>query len=408
MQEEVRISIGGETYKRVGTTWLATNLNTKPSFLLRRRLELLSRSTTYGPQLLVANWESGVGYAWWLMESYWCCLAENHKGVSIIAYPKITTIPETIERSPARCIEFDFTPAGSLLKQCQYLYRNGVRTVYLTDQAMRSWRYLFWRLCGVRRIISHDHTPGLRTPPTGIKRVVKWAMNRLPFVTVDLALGATEFIRQRAINVACLPARKCHAIPNGLPPIDAKAINVHAQLGIGIGRKILVSTGRLAPIKNIDFALRLVALVDDVHFLHIGDGPDSARLRVLTSELGVADRVTWAGKRSDVASVLLGCDVAIQPSRGEVGYSLSILEYMRAGLPVLVPDNPSVCGAIRDKIDGFVYPEHNLAAAAELLRRLVGDPAFCVAMGSAGQKSVNEMFTLQKAHLRLREVIFGH
>lgn len=407
MQEELRISVGGETYKRVGTAWLSSDLNTRPSFILRRRLESLRRSTTYGPQLLVANWESGVGYAWWLMESYWRCLAEHHKGASILAYPKITILPENIRQCPARCIEFDFTPAGSLLRQCIYLYQNGVRTVYLTDQAMRSWRYMLWRLCGVRRIVSHDHTPGLRTPPTGIKRILKWAVNRLPFITVDLALGATDFVRQRSIDVACLPAGKCYAIPNGLPLTEAKALNVHAEFDIAMDRTILVSTGRLAPIKNIEFALRLVAMTEDVHFLHIGDGPDGARLKGLASELGIAHRITWAGRRSDVACILPGCDVAIQPSRGEVGYSLSILEYMRAGLPVLVPDNPSVCGATRDKIDGFIYPEDDVAVAAELLRRLVRDRALRAAMGQAGKKSVNEMFTLRKAHLKLCEVMFG-
>lgn len=406
MKEELRIGIGGQTYRRVGSAWLSSDRETRPGFRLRWHLRSLSRSTTYGPQLLVANWESGVGYAWWLMESYWECLADHHKGVSILAYPKITAIPVNIMRSPVRCVEFDFTPAGSLFKQCMYLYQNGVRTVYLTDQAMRSWRYMLWRLCGVRRIVSHDHTPGLRTPPTGIKRILKWTMNRLPFVTVDLALGATEFVRQRSIDVACLPARKCYAIPNGLPLTEAKALNVHAEFNIATDRAILVSTGRLSPVKNIEFALRLVAMVKEVHFLHIGDGPDGARLKVLASELGIAHRVTWAGKRGDVACILPSCDVAIQPSRGEVGYSLSILEYMRAGLPVLVPDNPSVCGATRDKVDGFVYPENDVAVAAELLSRLLQDGALRAAMGCAGKKSVNETFTLQKAHLRLRELMF--
>jgi glycosyltransferase involved in cell wall biosynthesis len=351
--------------------------------------------------LMAANWESGVGYAWWLMESFWKVLAEHHDGHSVIAYPKITTTPAAIAECPARTAEINFTTTGSLVKQCRFVRANAIKTIYLTDQPTWHWRYAVWRIAGVRRIVTHDHTPGLRTAPKGIKRWIKAAIQRLPWITVNLAIGATDFVRQRLIDVACVPEHKTASAPNGLPSISVDAIDVRAEFGIAADRLILVSTGRAAPIKNIDFALRLIALVDGVHFLHIGDGPDLPRLQAIADTLGITDRVTWAGKRSDVPAILAGCDIAIQPSRGEVGYSLSMLEYMRAGLPVLAPDNKSVSGCVEDGVTGLIYRENCAESAMEKLMTLTIIPNLRRPMGERGAKRVAEHFSLLNTHLAL-------
>lgn len=345
--------------------------------------------------LMAANWNSGVGYAWWLMESYWKVLADHHSGHSIVAYPKITTIPTGIQASKAKPVEANFTLSANVIDQCRFIRAHHIKTIYLTDQPVRSWRYAVWRMAGARRIVTHDHTPGLRTRPAGLKRAVKALLNRLPFVTVDMAIGATEFVRDRLVNVACMPAHKCHAAPNGIPQMDVEPIDVRAEFGIPGDRLILVSTGRAAPIKNIEFALRLVAQADEVHFLHIGDGPDLDRLRGVAADLGIEDRVTWAGKRSDVPALLAGCDIAIQPSNGEVGYSLSILEYMRAGLPVMVPENPSVCGATEHGMTGVIYSGEQ--DAIDYLRGLAANSEVRKRMGRQAVAIVRDKFALDTA-----------
>lgn len=394
-----QIDIGTRTYCLIDGTWMGPDLRAVP-FWLSRRLWRIARRPAL---LMAANWDSNAGYAWWLMESYWRVLAGLYSE-SIIAYPTISTVPDAIAQSRAVCAEVDFTPAGSLLEQCRFIRTHRIGTVYLTDQPVRSWRYAAWRMAGVRTIITHDHTPGLRTAPTGIKRLAKTLLNRLPWITVDMALGATDFVRDRLIEVACMPVKRCHTIPNGLPQLDVDPIDVRTEFDIPADRVILVSTGRVAPIKKLDFALRLVAAVKGAHFLHVGDGPDLPRLRALTAQLGIAERVTWAGRRSDVPALLPGCDIAIQPSRGEVGYSLSILEYMRAGLPVIVPDNRSVCGATVHGVNGLIYREGDLQSARTALLSLVQSPDLRRVLGGVGRIDVAQQFSLESAHARLREV----
>lgn len=364
--------------------------------------------------LLVANWDSGVGYAWWLMESFWVKLADQYcdDHLVLLAYPSITTLDSTIQSAPLKPIEQDFRGRNlsSLIGQCHFLRRNKVRLMYLSDWSTWSWRYLLFRLCGVRRIVIHDHTPGERTYPRGLKRRLKQVVNRIPWLTADGAIGATEYVRQRLKNVNCFPAGKCFAAPNGLPgPAendDPGQVSVKQLFSIPWERSIMVMTGRANRYKNVGFVIECVAELvragqRELHFLFIGDGPDLEAFKVQAESLGVADHCTFPGRRSDVPIILPGCDFAIHPSRGEVGYSLSILEYMQAGLAVIVPNNPSVCAATEDGFTGFVYQRDDLSSAVGAIRRLLQDATLRERLGRSARNDVLERYQLDAAHRAL-------
>jgi len=154
--------------------------------------------------LLVANYDSGVGYAWWLMESYWVRLAQAYApshGV-MLAYPSISKLPASIAAAPLRpeVCDFSGTDPASVLRQAKFVMATKVKTVYFTDQSVLHWRYLVLRLAGVRTIIVHDHTPGMRARPSGLKRLLKRFIYGLPWVTGDAVIGATDFVRMRHIE----------------------------------------------------------------------------------------------------------------------------------------------------------------------------------------------------------------
>src|SRR6056297_2127090 len=93
--------------------------------------------------LLVANYDSDVGYAWWLMESFWVKLAEHYSPSNrvILAYPSISQLPQAIADAPLETVEQDFrgTHPGQVLKQCRFLRRHCVRAVYFSDRPTRHW-----------------------------------------------------------------------------------------------------------------------------------------------------------------------------------------------------------------------------------------------------------------------------
>jgi glycosyltransferase involved in cell wall biosynthesis len=184
-------------------------------------------------------------------------------------------------------------------------------------------------------------------------------------------------------------------------------VDVHAAFGIPRERVIIVTVGRAHRYKGIEFALTVIRELTKgctpsaVHYLFCGDGPDLHLFRDLAHRYELGDRVTFAGKRDDVRSLLKGCSIALHPSKGEVGYSLSILEYMEAALPVIVPDNPSVCEAAVDGETGFIYREGDIADAVRTVRRLLSDPDLRNYLGAAGVERQRQEYKLQASHKKL-------
>ncbi|MCG3169170.1 MAG: D-inositol-3-phosphate glycosyltransferase [Pseudomonadales bacterium] len=364
--------------------------------------------------LLVANWDSGVGYAWWLMESYWAALAKHYSATHdiIMAYPSISTLPDVIAQAPLEAVPFDFraTALPGTLRQLRFLRSRRVRCVYFSDRRSIDWRYLLFRIAGVRAILTHDHSPGRRSRAAGAKVLLKRLGHRIPFCSVDALIAATEFVHRRHLEVSCAPPSRCFVAPNGLPERPpAAALDLVDTFGIPANRLVMVTTGRANRYKGIDFAIRVMAHIvterrrQDIHYLFCGDGPDLQEFNALAHQLKVENHVTFAGRRDDIREILRACDFAIHPSHGEVGYSLSILEYMEAGLAVVVPDNDSVCEATEHDHSGLVYPDGDTQKAAESIIRLLADAGLRERLGRQAVADITERYSLRLAHRRLIE-----
>jgi glycosyltransferase involved in cell wall biosynthesis len=101
----------------------------------------------------------------------------------------------------------------------------------------------------------------------------------------------------------------------------------------------LINVARLNWKKNQACLLRAVALasreIPDLCLWLVGDGAEAGALRQLAGELGIADRVHFAGERKDVGDWLAQADLFVLSSLTE-GLPISLLEAMAAGLPFVV------------------------------------------------------------------------
>lgn len=128
--------------------------------------------------------------------------------------------------------------------------------------------------------------------------------------------------------------------------IDAGKYAFDAALRSGVRRELGVSgdavlvghVGRFDPQKNHSFLLDIFAkMPGDTRLLLVGDGvlrPDAERR---AEELGIRERVIFAGVRTDVDRLLQAMDVFLFPSLFE-GLPVSIVEAQAAGLPCLISD----------------------------------------------------------------------
>ena len=376
------------------------------------------RQDSRGNILLVANYPSDVGYAWWLMENFWAAIAEHFGGQGrrcVLVYPKVRGLSETIRRTDIDVVEHDFadTSFGALRRLRRLISEHGVSSAYLTDKRTCSPFYAVLRSFGIRRIVVHDHTPGERPATTGWRRSFKAALFKLPAITPDLCIGVSKFVYRRMIDNACVPRERATYVLNGIVPIDAFAAArdyVRSEFGFPTDALVVVSTGRATRYKGIDFMVRCAARIvrepqgSNVFFLHCGDGPDLAMFRGLVTEAGLDGRFILAGRRGDVRKILPGCDVALQASMGEA-FSLSILEYLSAGLSTVVPDSCGNAEAVDAGVTGLLYQPGNLEDAVSKISALLADPALRDRLGSAGKLAVEREFNIARANRELVEVL---
>jgi glycosyltransferase involved in cell wall biosynthesis len=123
----------------------------------------------------------------------------------------------------------------------------------------------------------------------------------------------------------------------------------------------------------------------------VGDGPREMAIRKLTESLGLAGRVHFRGAMP-AAPALAEAQVFVLSSRSE-GFPRSILEAMRAGLPVVASDVGGVAEAIRHGRNGFVAPRQSAEPLRNALEALIRDPFRRAAFGAEARRDYQEKFT---------------
>jgi glycosyltransferase involved in cell wall biosynthesis len=169
---------------------------------------------------------------------------------------------------------------------------------------------------------------------------------------------------------------------------------------------LLVFAGRLVEEKGYADFLRALACVSsrrpDVSGLVVGDGQDRGAAERLARDLGVADRVHFAGwvESTEMPSYMAAGDVFVAPSRrapdGWIeAQGLSVIEAMAVGVPVVA----SACGGIVDTIDdgisGLLVPERAPEALADAIERLVVDGDLRDRIVIEGRRVARDRFSLE-------------
>lgn len=368
--------------------------------------------------MLIANWESNVGYAWWLMENFWVTIS-NHldkKGIkSFLLYPKITTIPEKITDAKIVTVELNFfdRKISNMINLYRFIRNNNIRYVYLTDAPSYNWFYILLRLFGVNKIITHDHTPGERSTPSYGLKILKTLIHKTPFFTADHIVAVTEYVHQRHLTVNCIPSKKCSVASNGIYPIDLTDTDfsyAYKQFKIPENRSIIVTTGRASYYKGIDFFIKCAnelinkQKLKNLHFIFCGDGPDIEQFKSLCAKYALADNFTFAGRRTDIKKILPSCTIGFHAATGEVGYSLSILEYMSSGLITIVPNSPSVSQAIIHSKNGYLYVNKDLFSACDTIKSALSNKDID-AIKICAIHSVEKNFNIENTNNKLANIL---
>jgi glycosyltransferase involved in cell wall biosynthesis len=140
-----------------------------------------------------------------------------------------------------------------------------------------------------------------------------------------------------------------------------------------------------------------------------GEGPCRDELDALSTELSLDDRVTLLGRISDVAGLLTRARMFALSSLTE-GVSLTLLEAMGRGLPVVATSVGGNTEVVADGVTGLLVPPSRPDLLAAALSSLAADPHRATEMGRAGRRRVEERFDLGRTiaeYERLYETILA-
>ena len=196
---------------------------------------------------------------------------------------------------------------------------------------------------------------------------------------------------------------KVEVVPNGISTTIRSdlpsAIEVRQSLGIPAAGPVIGTVGRLAQVKRQDILIRATKLLaerrPDIRLLLVGDGPERSRLEALARDLGIVDRVHFAGYQSCPEQFLQVMDVFSLTSRSE-GFPVSLLEAWRAGVPVACSAVGGIPQIVTQESDGLLFPVGDEAAAARAFTRLLDDAELRHRLGQSGQRKVRDFYSLER------------
>ena len=159
-----------------------------------------------------------------------------------------------------------------------------------------------------------------------------------------------------------------------------------------LSKPVVVAAGRYAPEKGYDRLIDAFSRVAPGHpewvLTIFGHGPLRQRLTKQASSLGLADRVLLPGLAADIEAELRAASVFALSSIHE-GLPMALAEAMACGVPCVAFDcAPGVREIVTDGTDGIVVPPRDVAALAEGLALLMGDPDLRRRYGAAARENV--------------------
>ena len=119
-------------------------------------------------------------------------------------------------------------------------------------------------------------------------------------------------------------------------------------------------------------------------------------LQARCAALGIAERVTFTGPRTDVPEILQRATLLVLPSVEPEPFGRTLVEAMAAGCPPIATATGGPLEIVEDGVSGVLVPPGDTAALAGAIQELLANPARARAMGKAGRARVVTRFSLDR------------
>ncbi len=364
------------------------------------------------------------------------------KEISNIAGLKHVLIPKPL---PRYSFKFFISPRSIILAIKHMIYRIIENIAFFNNYLNKritlrhhEFRLLYYqnRLSKIIKTFKPDilhagwvQLDGLVAELTGFKPILQmpWGSDILinPFKSEDY-LDQTQFVIDGASHITCdceqvkktildiadFDKDKITVIPWG---IDLELFNPKRLKPDIIDRlnwqdkRVIITTRTLSALYGIHFLIMaLPSIIEEepnVRLLIIGSGPQEEELKELVSGLELDDYVHFGGQvpNGQLAYYLNSAEIYISTSKSD-GSSLSLLEAMACGLPLVVSDVPAICEWVQDGSNGYIVPRNKVKPISEKILILLKNKDTALKMGELNLNIANEKADWNKNFLKLEKI----
>ncbi|MEH2458230.1 glycosyltransferase family 4 protein [Nostoc sp.] len=227
------------------------------------------------------------------------------------------------------------------------------------------------------------------TPP--LQRTVALIAEKLLAPLSAKLICVSESGRQQALKFGVGNKNSLQVIHNGIANIPLCIANSSQQ------PPRLIMVARFQEPKDQATVLRAIAQLQNpsIHLDLVGSGPFLESCKALAQSLGIGKQVSFLGDRTDVPDLLARSQIFILSSHHE-GLPISILEGMRAGLPVVATNVNGIPEEVENGKTGLLVPPKDINALANALQTLIESPYLRLQMGEAGKLKFEQEFTVER------------
>ena len=230
--------------------------------------------------------------------------------------------------------------------------------------------------------------------------------NRLTDRFVATADVAKTILIDRGIK-----EEKITTIINGSEPLrlvsEAEKAVVRQTHGLSRDNFVVGIVARLEEVKNhrcfLEAAAEAARAHSEMRFLVVGSGTLEDQLKAYAGELGIADKVIFAGFAPDTAPLMSVMDVNVNTSHSETS-NLALSEGFSIGLPAVVSDCHGNCAMIENGVSGLTFENGNSESLATALETLCERRDLLASMSKAAKQRYEQKFSASVMTARLEQL----
>jgi glycosyltransferase involved in cell wall biosynthesis len=258
------------------------------------------------------------------------------------------------------------------------------------------------RLLGIPLVVS---VPGSDAQVAGQNALFR-AMAKFVFAQASFLTANSAELRDAVVAIGADPGKLALMLYGVDPGALQRDRNASADLRLEWASRLkrnasevafVIAVGRMVPKKGFDVLLRALAEPilqrRNVCAVLVGDGDERLAWQQLAAELGVADRVHWAGtvSKDHIGRYYNAADMLVMPSVSKPadGLNVCVLDAMSCGLPVVASNVAGNPLAVGHGETGLIVPEQEPHALSRAIALLADNPALREAYGDAGRRCID-------------------